>query len=87
MAVIVTPVAAVKLLLGHQALFRQGIEINKVRIARIGREGLIRRVAVAGRSDGEDLPNLLAGFFEEVRKLAGLFADCSDAIGGRKRSD
>ena len=57
----------------EQALFDQAIEADQQRVARQGRQALIRGVAVPGRSERKDLPHALTGVREQMdeRERAG----------------
>ena len=56
-----------------------------------GRKGTIRRVAVAGRSEGEDLPNLLVASLEKIDEFFGNRTEIADPVrpgqGGRMEED
>ena len=67
------PADAIELLLLQPSVLNELIEVDEVRIAREGGEGLIRRISVAGRVDRQDLPVGLPGFFEKINKVKALF--------------
>ena len=75
------------LILGEQSLFDEGIEVDHVRVARVGREALVGAVAVAGRSDGQDLPEGLACLLQKISEFSGVFADRAYAVGRGQRGD
>ena len=64
----------------QQLLIDQRLEIDEIRIAREGREALIRRVAIARRPDRKHLPVGLPTRREEIHEAVGLLSECSDAI-------
>jgi hypothetical protein len=57
---IVAPVNRFDLFFMKQALFRQQVQINKIGVSRIAGKALVRRIANAGRSQGQHLPVPLA---------------------------
>ena len=57
------------------------VEIDKIRVARKRREGLIGAVAVARGAQGQDLPDLLACRRKEIHKFFCLFAKAADPVG------
>ena len=63
------------------------LKVDEIRVPGKGRVGLVRRVAVAGRAERQDLPVLLSGFPEEIGKLSRLSAQRSDAVRRRERCD
>ena len=84
---VVAPVQVAVILLLEKALLLEHVQVDHVGVARIGREGLIGRVAVGGGADGQDLPVALAGLLEEVRELVGRLADGADAVGRGQRGN
>ena len=81
------PVQIAIILFLEQSFFLKHVQVDHVGVARIGGEGLIGRVPIGGRADGQDLPIALARPLEEVRELVGRLADGADAVGGRQRRD
>ena len=63
---------ASKFLLGEQPERLQFLEVDEIRIARKTRERLVRRVAVAGRSERQNLPVTLPRFLQAVNPVVGL---------------
>ena len=49
-----------------------------------GGTGLVGRVAVAGRSQGQNLPHGLACLLQKINKSEGLFAHGTDAVRSRE---
>src|SRR3954453_8838946 len=68
----------------QEALPHKDIWANEQRVARERRERGIRRVAVAGRCQGKDLPELLARLFQEVNEAVGFLAEVAYAVGPGK---
>ena len=71
----------VTLLPRQQLLIDQRLQIDEIRIAREGREALIRRIAIARRPDRKHLPVGLPALREEIHEAVGLLSECSDAVG------
>ena len=69
------------LLARQQLLIDQRLQIDEIRIAREGREALIRRIAIARRPDRKHLPVGLPARREEIHEVVGLLSECSDAVG------
>ena len=65
---IVTEIHAVALFPGQDALINQGLQINKVGIARKGGKGLVRRITVGCGMNGKNLPEGLSGFLQPVHE-------------------
>ena len=65
----------------QQLLIDQRLQIDEIRIAREGREALIRRIAIARRADRKHLPVGLPARREEIHEAVGLLSECSDAVG------
>ena len=70
---------------GQQALLAQAVEGDEQGVARERREALVRRVAVAGGAEGEDLPEGLAGLRQEVEEGGRLGPELADAVGPGQR--
>ena len=68
-----------------EPLLAQAVERDEERVAGEGREALVRRVAVAGGAEGQDLPQALAGLLQEVEEGGRLRAQLSDAVGTGQR--
>ena len=66
---IAAKIHSVQFLLREKALLHKGVQINKIGISRIGRKRLIRRIAVPGRSQWQDLPIGLPCLFQKINKL------------------
>ena len=75
-----TPVELIALTLLKQALFNQVFERNEVRISRKCRKGLIRRIAIACRSERQHLPVTLPRRIQEINELICLFRKTSDSV-------
>ena len=84
---VIAPVHSQKLLLGQQMLPDQGIQIDQIGVARIGRAGLVGGISIPRGAQGQQLPGLLAGFVEEVQKRIGIFAHGAHAVGPGQRGD
>ena len=81
------PVDRIDLLLLEQAVPDQRVKVNKIRVSGAGAERLVRAVAVAGRADRQDLPIMLAGGLQKIRKLVRCLSHGADAIGRRQRGN
>ena len=57
----------------QEPLFDQGLQVDKIGISREGREGLVGRIAVAGRSEGQHLPVGLSRLLQKIHKFIGFF--------------
>ena len=68
---------------GEEALVAQAVERDEEGVAGEGREALVRRVAVAGGAEGQDLPEALPGLREEVEELRRPRARARRCRGGR----
>ena len=66
-----SPFAVLHLFGLQQTVFDQHVRIDQVRIAGKGGKALIRRIAVAGRAEREDLPETLSGLHQKVREFVG----------------
>ncbi len=69
----------------EQALLAELVEVDEVRVAGIGREGLVRGVAVARGSHGEDLPVCLARRLKEVDEVPGRLPHAPDSVARGQR--
>ena len=78
---IIAPVAGLAFLLRQQPVGHQQLRVDVVGIARVGGKALIRRVAVAGRAEGQHLPVALPRVMQEIREIIGRLAQRADAIG------
>ena len=75
----------VAVLLGRkQPGLGQLVKINKVGVAREGRERLIGTIAIAGGAHRQDLPVVLPCRMQEVHKFTGRSPHGTDAAGGRQ---
>ena len=63
-----------------QAVVDEHVQVDVVRVAGVGREGRVRRVAVARGSQREDLPRALPGSCEEVGEFVRLRAQSAYAV-------
>ena len=61
------------------ALFLQALEVDKVGVSGVDGEGLVRRIAVAGRRKRQDLPHLGTAVPQEVGKHISRIAQLADA--------
>ena len=69
-----------------QETFRnEGIQIDQVGVARKGGKGLIRRISVTGRTQGQDLPIGLSCTAKKIHKIICAFSHAADAIGPGQR--
>ena len=73
------------LLLAEPALLDELVDVDEQRVARKGRRGLVRRIAEADRAERQDLPDVLARFFEEVDEAVCLLAEVADTVFRRQR--
>ncbi len=69
------------------AFFNQSLEADKVWVAGVDREGLIRGIAVTGGAEGQHLPDPLARPGQLVDKAAGFLIETADSIVGGKGTD
>ena len=77
---VIAPVEGLDVFLCEEPVFDEELEVDEVGVAGEGRETRVGAVAEAGRAEGQDLPVLLAGFFQKVRKSERLFAEGPDAV-------
>src|SRR5439155_3620820 len=76
----------IELALGKQAIVAQPLRRNQQRIARVRRVTTVRRIAVAGRIEGQDLPEANAGALRPVEKSDQLIAEVADTkTSGQRR--
>ena len=68
-----SPVDFLAFLFCKNSLFHQSLQADKVRISRKSGKGLVRRISVACRAKGKDLPVALSCFFQPVHKIIGTF--------------
>ena len=68
-----SPVDFLAFLFCKNSLFHQSLQTDKVRISRKSGKGLVRRISVACRAKGKDLPVALSCFFQPVHKIIGTF--------------
>ena len=87
----VSPADVLQVPAGQQAVLRQQVQVDKVGIAGEGGKALIWAVAVAGGSQGQELPVFLSGGAEEVGEGVRLPAQGADAVrrgkGGNGQKD
>ena len=69
----------------EKAVVDKLLKVDEIRVPGKGRVGLVRRVAVAGRAERQDLPVFLSGFPEKVGKLSRFRSQRSDAVRRRER--
>ena len=69
---------------GEPAGFHEALEADQERIAGECRKGRIRRAAVAGGVQGENLPKALLGGREKIDETVGRRAEVSNAAVGRQ---
>ena len=60
-------------------------KVNEVRVARAGRERLVRRIAVTSRRKGQNLPIMLFARGEEIDKVVGIPAKAADSVWSGQR--
>ena len=72
---------ALHLFPGEKPVGDQLFQINEIRVPSKRRVGLVRRVAVAGRTERQDLPVFLSRLLKKIGKLSRLGAERSDAMG------
>ena len=69
----------------QQSPFQKRLQIDQQRIAGEGREALIRRIAVAGRPQGQHLPQRLPAGGQEIDELVRARPQIADAETARQR--
>ena len=69
----------------EKAVVDKLLKVDEIRVPGKGRVGLVRRVAVTGRAERQDLPVFLSGFPEKVGKLSRFRSQRSDAVRRRER--
>ena len=72
---------------GQDTLFDQGFQIDKIGVARKGGEGLIRRIAIGSRMDGQNLPIGLTGISQPVNESICFFGKTANAVLARQAGD
>ena len=77
---IAAEVAAIAFLAREYALLDQLVQTDEIRVAGEGGKGLIRRIAVAGRAQGQDLPEGLACIPEIIDKVISGLVKAADAV-------
>ena len=77
---VVAPVHGLYLRLGQQSVLDEHIEVYEIRVARIGRERGVGRVAVARRPQRQQLPGLLARRCEKICEFIGLLTEGTYAV-------
>ena len=78
------PVLALHLIPGQQPVLDQQLQVDEIRIARIGGKALIGGVAVAGGAQRQHLPAALPGGVEKIGKVIGGLAQSPDAVRRRQ---
>ena len=68
----------------QQSLVCQPVQIDEIMVARAGAQRLIGGIAVAGGSQGQDLPVPLSGPDQKVHKGIGVLPHGADAVRGRQ---
>jgi hypothetical protein len=71
----------------EKSLIAQAFETDEKRVAREGREALVRGVAVSGGIEREHLPELLSGCGKKVSKFVGAWAEIADSEASGKGSE
>ena len=79
-----SPVLALHLIPGQQPVLDQQLQVDEIRIARIGGKALVGGVAVAGGAQRQHLPAVLPGGVEKIGKVIGGLAQSPDAVGRRQ---
>ena len=74
------PLDAFQVGLGKQTILHQTVEVNQIVVPGEGGAGLIGGVAVAGGSQGQNLPIALAGFFQKVNEFVCFAAHGAHAV-------
>ena len=80
-------VAGRALLSCEQPVAHQQLEVDEIRVPRKGGEGLIGRVAVARRPQGQDLPIFLPGRRKKIHKPVRFLPQRADPIRRGERKD
>ena len=78
------PGKLIKIFFFQQSFLHKDLQIDKIRIARVGGKGLVRAVPVAGRPKGQHLPVFLPRCPQKIHKLIGGLSEGPDPIRGRK---
>ena len=65
---------------GKQSVLGEEIEADQERIAGKRRKALVRRIRIAGRPDGQYLPEMLACCMKEIGELVGFGSEFTDAV-------
>ena len=68
----------------QQTLLFQQVQVDKIRVARHRRKGLVGGIAEAGRPDGQKLPPGLPGPLQKIDKAVGTAAHGADAVRPRQ---
>ena len=68
----------------QQSFVHQGVQVDEIVVARAGSQRLIGGIAVAGGSQGQDLPVPLSGPDQKVHKGIGVLPHGADAVRGRQ---
>ena len=71
----------------QHSLLDQFFQINKVGIARKGREGLVGRITIGGGMDRQDLPIGLACLLQPINKCIRFLGKTADAVFTRQAGD
>src|SRR5262249_7455775 len=74
-----------QVLRAEQAFVAQALEADQQRVAREGREALVRRIAVARRPQWEHLPQTLVRALQEVEEPLRRRAQLTDPVRARER--
>jgi len=70
----------------EKAIGLHGPKRNEIRIDRVGGEGLVRRVSVASRSEGANLPVGAACVGEKIDELEAMIVERADPVVAGKSS-
>ena len=84
---IIPKVHAVAFFPCQHSLLDQFFQINKVGIARKGREGLVGRITIGGGMDRQDLPIGLACLLQPINKCIRFLGKTADAVFTRQAGD
>ena len=69
-----------------ESLLLQVLRTDDIDLSRKRGKTLIRRIAESGRSQRQDLPQMLAGLFQKIDKVSRTLSQVTDSMRGRERS-
>ena len=84
---VAAPVQALVFVRLQQPVRRQIVQVDEIGVAGKGGEGLVGGVAVAGGTDGQDLPVGLSRRRQTVREVPGGRAQRAESVRGGQRGD